>query len=378
MRFLRMPSSPTHWVEHIKNVMSHPRPGFSGWMSQTFLWWLSQPYGMVVALRNWAYDRRWLSVTQVAVPVISVGNLTVGGTGKTPAVMWIARWFREKDIRVSILSRGYGAGEADVNDEAKEMELRLPDVPHLQNPDRIASAQVATEELETQLIVLDDAFQHRKLHRDLNIVLIDALLPFGYEHLLPRGLLREPIRSLRRVDVVLVTRADQVDSQSLARIRNRVQLYAPKAAWVETEHRPVHLVNRSGETKPLEWIAGKKVFAFCGLGNPTGFFETLRGLEAQILERHAFPDHHPYRAEDLTQLRERAESLSGLDVLICTGKDASKIGVDRLGRIPLWSLQIELNIRSGREALEDRLQEIVQSIMQKDSAHDAWGPTTSP
>ena len=116
-------------------------------------------------------------------------------------VEWIARWFRRHNVRVSIVSRGYRAEEGGRNDEARELEQKLPDVPHVQNPDRVAAAQIAVEELETQLIVLDDGFQHRRLARDVDIVLLDALEPFGFEHVFPRGTLREPLAGLRRADV---------------------------------------------------------------------------------------------------------------------------------------------------------------------------------
>ena len=129
-------------------------------------------------------------------PVISVGNITTGGTGKTPMVAWLARWFRNQDVRVALVSRGYRAEAEGQNDEARELATLLPDVPHLQNPDRVAAARIAIDELETQLIILDDGFQHRRIHRDLEIVLIDALQPFGFGHVLPRGLLREPLRGL--------------------------------------------------------------------------------------------------------------------------------------------------------------------------------------
>ena len=133
--------------------------------------------------------------------MISIGNLTTGGTGKTPLVVWTARFLRAQDFRVAVVSRGYGMDSSDDpsetrNDEAMEMELRLPDVPHLQDPDRYRMATIAIEELDSQIILLDDGFQHRQLQRDLDIVLIDVINPFGYDRLLPRGLLREPLSSL--------------------------------------------------------------------------------------------------------------------------------------------------------------------------------------
>src|SRR5262249_5942270 len=142
------------------------------------------------------------------VPVVSVGNLTVGGTGKTPCVEYVARFYRQLDRRAAILSRGYGSAGGH-NDEALLLEENLPDVPHLQGADRVALAAAAVEELESEVLILDDGFQHRRLVRDLDVVLVDASNPWGYGYLLPRGLLREPKSSLRRASVVLLTRCDQ-------------------------------------------------------------------------------------------------------------------------------------------------------------------------
>ena len=169
----------------------------------------SIPYGAAVQAHNLAYDRGWLRVVRVPAPVVCVGNLTVGGTGKTPFVEHVAGFYRRRDVRVAVLSRGYGA-ETGPNDEALVLEENLPDVPHLQGKDRVALAFSAIEELDSELLVLDDGFQHRHLGRDLDLVLIDATAPWGYGRLLPRGLLREPRRGLRRAHLIALTRCDQV------------------------------------------------------------------------------------------------------------------------------------------------------------------------
>ena len=150
----------------------------------------SWPYGFATWARNRAFDRGWKTVHRAAVPVVSVGNLTLGGTGKTPCVEWVAKFFRERGVQVAIISRGYGA-EAGRNDEAMVLEENLPDVPHLQGADRVARAATAVEELESELLVLDDGFQHRRIHRDLDVVLIDATCPPTRDRLFPRGTLRE-------------------------------------------------------------------------------------------------------------------------------------------------------------------------------------------
>ncbi len=337
----------------VDRILSGKSTSITSSVMRAGLWCLSQPYSVAMQLRNLAYENGLFQSTRAELPVISVGNLTAGGTGKTPAVAYLALWFRARGVRVAILSRGYGALADGRNDEAKELELRLADVPHLQSPDRIASAQIAAQELGMQLVLLDDGFQHRRLKRDLDIVLLDAREPFGHGYLLPRGLLREPIRAIRRAHVVMATRADQVDAQRLADIRTRVQRFNPKAAWVEAEHAPTSLRNSEGEMLPTSWIAGKRVMAFCGIGNPESFFQTLRDQHAIIVDEMIFPDHHPYTATDLQSIERRIEN--GCDAIVCTGKDLAKIEMTQLGRYPLWSLDVELRIRAGEAILAEYL-----------------------
>jgi len=232
----------------------------------------------------------------MSVPVVSVGNLTLGGTGKTPLVEWIARWFRKRNVRVSIVSRGYGAEDGGRNDEARELEQKLPDVPHVQNADRVAAAKIAIEELETQLILLDDGFQHRRIGRDLDIVLLDALEPFGFEHVFPRGTLREPLRGLRRAGAVILSRADMLEPAEREKIRRRVEQLAPKAAWAEIRHAPLELLSVGGQVKPIDELCKVKIAAFCGVGNPAGFRHTLESCGFDMAGFREFPDHHRVRA----------------------------------------------------------------------------------
>ena len=358
-------------MRRVEELLSGRSNSLSSILMRAGLWCLSQPYSAVIWGRNLAYDRNWKKVGRTTVPVVSVGNLTAGGTGKTPAVAMLARWFRERNIRVGILSRGFGAGIDGRNDEAKELEVLLPDVPHLQKPDRLASAQIATEELGMQMLLLDDGFQHRKIHRDLEIVLLDAREPFGFGHLLPRGLLREPLRSLRRADSVMATRADQVEPQKLAEIRTRVQRYNPKAAWLESEHKPVRLRNSNGETRDINWLCGKNVLGTCGLGNPEGFIQTLQACGANLVASTTFPDHHNYSAQDIQLLGKQAsECAIKCDAILCSGKDLAKIDSMRIGQYELWSLDVEMTIRTGTAILEEYLERIVASVAVDGSEHD--------
>ncbi|XZE46310.1 tetraacyldisaccharide 4'-kinase [Pirellulaceae bacterium SH467] len=326
------------------------------------LWCASQPYAAAIWLRNLSFDRGIQKSQRVGVPVISVGNLTAGGTGKTPTVAWLAQWFRDRAVRVAILSRGYGAGPDGINDEAKELELRLRDVPHLQSPDRVASAKIAVEELDMQILLLDDGFQHRRIHRDLEIVLLDAREPFGYGHLLPRGLLREPLRSLKRADIVIATRSDQVDAQRLASIRTKVQRYNPKAAWLESRHRPLRLRNSQGAILDVDWLRDKRVVVVSGIGSPEAFHQTTESLGAILAGKITFPDHHLYHEGDIREIASRASDAGDCDVILCTGKDLAKIAVPAIESVPVWSLDVDLEITSGLEIFEDHLKEIIRQI----------------
>jgi tetraacyldisaccharide 4'-kinase len=315
------------------------------------LWLASLPYGLAVRLRNLAYDRGWKRSYRSGVPVVSVGNLTAGGTGKTPMVEFVARFYRQLDRRVAILSRGYGSDEGR-NDEALVLEENLPDVPHLQGPDRAALADVAVEELESEVLVLDDGFQHRRLARDLDLVLIDATDPWGGGHLLPRGLLREPPSGLRRADAVVLTRCDQAAPEALADLRRRVARLAPGKPVAEAVHRPETLVNSSGAAEALARLQERPVAGFCGIGNPEAFRRTLVDLGSRLVDFHTYPDHHAYGREDVDALRERARGLPCDALLVTTQKDLVKLRVDQLAGRPLWAVRVGLAFRSGQAEVE--------------------------
>jgi tetraacyldisaccharide 4'-kinase len=315
----------------------------------------SIPYGIAVRLRNLGYDRGWLKTYRVPAPVVCVGNLTVGGTGKTPFVEHVAGFYRRREVRVAVLSRGYGA-ETGPNDEALVLEENLPDVPHLQGKDRVALARSAIEELESELLVLDDGFQHRRLCRDLDLVLIDATAPWGYGRLLPRGLLREPPRGLRRAHLIALTRCDQVNETDKARLRQEVARLAPGVPVIETTHRPVELINSEAATASLETLRGSKVAAFCGVGNPESFRRTLTDCGADVIAFRAYPDHHAYTRVDVDDLRTWARGLSSDCHVVVTQKDVVKLRLSRLGDLPLWSLRIRLHVETGADELERLLE----------------------
>ena len=354
-----MPSSA--WFQE---VVSERATGLRASSARALLAALEPIYSAVVTSKNARFDSGRLQQTKVDAPVVSVGNLTVGGTGKTPLVCWLAEWFQAHGTPVTLISRGYRAKAGHPNDEALELAARLPNIPHLQNPDRIAAAKEALKAKSQQVFILDDAFQHRRIARDLDIVLLDALQPFGYGRLLPRGLLREPVDSLSRAHVVALSRSDAVDESSRAAIRQRVEAIAPRAVWLELAHRPTGFVNpqAAGQRQRIEALRGKRVAAFCGIGNPPGFKHTLRGLGLEIADFRAFADHYSYPAVSLTHLEAWIRSLGKLDAVVCTQKDLVKIPRDSLAGLPLWAVEIELEIIAGREQLEASLEPLAARV----------------
>lgn len=317
-------------------------------------------YGAAVQWRNSVFDRGWYRVHRAGVPVVSVGNLTTGGTGKTPLVAWLVQRLEQLGASPAILSRGYRAVDAHANDEKLVLDRLCPGVPHIQNPDRVAGAATALADGVCNLLVLDDGFQHRRLHRDLDLVLIDALNPWGYGQLLPRGLLREPISSLRRAGVVVITRADQADAAALQAIRDVITRHTP-APIAEAAFVPTRLVNAAGDTAPLSLLHQKRIGACCGIGNPQAFLRTLTALGAppEIQNFRTYPDHHHYSACDQADLGDWSR-LQGLELLVVTQKDLVKLPVTHLGRVPLWAVEIGAEFRSGGDAVETLLKALVR------------------
>ncbi len=315
-------------------------------------------YRVAVAGRAVAFDRGWKAIHRADLPVISVGNITLGGTGKTPMVEWVARRLRERGLRVAILSRGYGGTEG-LNDEGRVLEANLPDVPHLQARDRVALARVAAEELESEVAVLDDGFQHRRLARDLDIVLLDALDPFGLGRLFPRGLLREPVRSLRRAEIVVLSRADLVEPGFRHEVRQLAERRAGPLRWVEARQAPLDLVDHDVVSSPLDVLTGVRAVAFCGLGNPEGFRRTLSRLDVDVTSFLTFPDHHPYDRGDVSTLRRWAREHRA-ELALTTQKDLVKLRMPTLDEVPLRALRIGLDVLEGQHLLVEALDAIVQ------------------
>lgn len=319
-------------------------------------------YGLAMWLRRRAYHGSLARIHSMGAPAFSVGNITAGGTGKTPMVEWLVRWLIEHGKRPAVLSRGYGAkaGSGGANDEAAMLSRSLPDVAHYADPDRVRGGRKAVDE-GADCLVLDDGFQHLRAARDVNIVLVDSLDPFGGRRLLPAGTLREPLSALADADAVVLTRTDLVDADALEALRETVRRLAPDTIVCETQHEPVGLVDvGGGDTAPPEELADRRVAVFCGIGNPHGFLKTVQALGAHVVAARFLPDHFDYDERTLRQIAAECAQ-DGADAVVTTAKDAVKIGARWPGPVPLKALHANIVFTSGREKLEVLLKDALAS-----------------
>jgi tetraacyldisaccharide 4'-kinase len=315
-----------------------------------FLAVLSFIYAGCIRFRNLLYDISMIKAERVDAPVISVGNITVGGTGKTPLVLRMAEEALRRGRKPGVVARGYGgAGSKDgLNDEGRMLLKSLPGMALALNPDRRLGARALLEEHGVHLILMDDGFQHRRLSRDLDVVVLDASLPFGFGRVLPAGLLREPMAALRRAHAFVLTRCDQVDGAEVQRVEARLDAIAPGIPIYKTVHAPLGLERiDSSVTEKAEALAGERVFLCSGIASPHAFERTIEALGAKVLGHAVFPDHHLYRATDLQEVARRANTC-GADRMVTTAKDAVKLeGLPESTRF--WVLEIGLTFLEGED-----------------------------
>jgi tetraacyldisaccharide 4'-kinase len=308
---------------------------------ESLLWPLSLPYGAAAHLRRRLYRKGILNQQRLPGVVISVGNLTVGGTGKTPMVLWIAERLAEKGKRVGILTRGYkggqGANGEATSDEAELLRERLGDRVMIGvGPDRYAKGQELSRR-GVKWFVLDDGFQHLQLARDIDIVLIDAQNPFGGGRVFPAGRLREPRTALSRADAIVITRSTRAP--------------AVEAAIGRDSNAPVFYAQTRLDSVMGVWSEGlgdgearrRKLFAFCGIGNPSAFVADLRDWGFEIAGHRFFPDHNRYSPKQASEI-EREASAAGATGLICTEKDVFNLSGVHWRSFDLFVCRISLQI----------------------------------
>jgi tetraacyldisaccharide 4'-kinase len=279
----------------------------------------------VAALRHFAFDRGLLAAHRLGATVVSIGNLTVGGTGKTPAVAWLCERARAHGRRPGVLARGYGrAAGAALNDEGEMLQRRLPWLLQEQDPDRLAAGGKLVGR-GVDYVVLDDGFQHRRLRRDLDIVCLDAARPFGNGMCLPAGDLREARSGLRRAGLVLLTRSDSLAADELGdRIAGVRELAGRAVPIFATSHAPVDVVAQpSGAPSPLASLAGRRVALLSGIARPASFRRTVEGLGAEVVADLRHPDHHRFTAAELAAAA-RAAAAAGA-ILVTTEKDDARM-----------------------------------------------------
>ena len=330
-------------------------------------------YAAVAAARNRMFEAGLRKSHRLPRPVVSVGNITTGGTGKTPVVRWLAERLRDHGRRVAILARGYGARAGRAGDEQVMLDCLLNDssaeaqrVALLANPDRVAAAtQFLRERPETDAFVLDDGFQHRRLARDLDVLLVSATSPFGYGHVLPRGMLREPLRGLGRAGAVIITHADQAPAGELDAIEREVRPFNPHAPVYRAVH--AHAALRRGpehESRPMEELRGANWFALCGIGDPKTFLRQLQSVGGRCAGHRWFADHHRYTDADLADVRREARS-AGADALVTTEKDWAKLkNLAGAGDadLPIWRVDVRVRFLDDGES---RLWEQVRAVVDR-------------
>ena len=358
----------------------------------------SRLYERAVQTRLGLYRRRLLRAQELGCPVVSIGNLTVGGTGKTPVAEMLARELQNRGRRVAILSRGYKSvprpfmqrlrnklfkhldlfpprivsdgrkvllDSRRAGDEPHMLAKNLPGVCVLVDKDRVKSGLHALRHFDSDLLLLDDGLQYQRLRHRIDVVLVDRQSPFGNEHLLPRGTLREPPRNLRRASYIIVTKCGpEPDEELLTRVRklNRT------AAIIECNHAPRHWEDiKTGEKFPLEHLRGRHVGAMSGIARPESFEEGVRALGANVEITKAFADHHRFTKKEILRFLEWCDRRS-LDALVTTEKDAVRFPDIDHPPVPMLFLRVEIEILRGREHWEELLSRLAGAPLKNGGA----------
>jgi len=321
---------------------------------------LSLPYGGAVRARSLFYSLGLLKTRALPCPVISIGNITVGGTGKTPLVMALAKGLMEKGISVAILSRGYKGkriskpivsdGKAiflspeESGDEAFLMARACRGIPVLVGKDRFVNGRIALQRFRVKGLLLDDGYQHLALHRNINILLVDSHMGFGDGTLLPRGILREPLSHLRRADLFLLTKVE--NPQTVQPLERKIHQIHPSSQVFHSQYEPVSLVSPNDDEEELDSLKGRKVIALSGIANPVYFSSMLRKCGAEIIGEAVFPDHHPYTPEDLSSVEEKSKRA---DCIVATEKDMVKLKELDIRHLPIRALRVKVKIWEEEE-----------------------------
>jgi len=364
----------TPFRQKIERVMMSGYPSDPAF-SSLFEWFLyagSKIYGLVVQLRVFVYHRGLFKRKRLSCKVISIGNITVGGTGKTPMVYYVAKLLRELKHDVAVISRGYGGSaqeEGGIVSDGKAMFMdvqasgdepgllgsQLEGVPVLVGKDRYRTGMLAIETFGTTVLIMDDGFQHLPLRRDLDLLLIDSVRPFGNGHCLPRGILREPPGQVRRAGVFILTR--WMETEKSDRWVGELTAGARGRPVFRCRHVPDSLLIAGGrEAVGLDYLKGRRVFVFSGIVQNDSFLETVLSLDAEVVGSSEFGDHHRYTDVDLRLIWDKA-TRSNAESIITTEKDYTNISTEVPSIPELLVLGISISFGEDKEAFENYLKD---------------------
>lgn len=375
------------WQEYLYDVVYGKSKGLGPGLMRGFLYGLSLIYCSAVRLSLSLYRLGILRTEYLPCKVISLGNITVGGTGKTPTAQALAAAIRDAGYKVAILNRGYRAKSKErvglvsdgkkihmtaeeAGDEAYLLAKNLPGVPVLIGKRRAVTGRYAVDKFGVDVVILDDGYQHWRLHRDIDIVLVDVTNTFGNNYVLPRGTLREPLKNLRRAHAFLLTKVDQTDYNAKEKLKRFLRKINPRAVITESVHDPRYLYhleqwfNRGAGNLPKEPdIVKRQLLTFCGIGNPKSFENTLVGMGAICTSSIRYPDHHKYTLEDMHHIMQEALT-HRVDYIVTTEKDAVKIPPgfirDVDWPVPMLILGIEVKMTEGNEELMQLIRNTVK------------------
>ena len=350
----------------LKDIMSGKDRSLAANLSRMGLSTLSVGYHAVTSARNVLFNHGLRRPAKLPRPTISIGNITTGGTGKTPMVVAAAKRLIEVGQQPAVLLRGYRAdNQTGLSDEAQQLADELgSSVPVMPNPSRAQGAALVIEKYpNTTVFLLDDGFQHRQAHRDLDLVLIDATEPFGYDHLLPRGMLRESLQSLRRADGIIITRCDMINPDALTSLDQQIKKITGRPPIAHTTHSWSGFKHNS-QTLPLDHLQAQPVVGVSAIGNPGAFERMLQDTVGRVIKHHRFDDHHPYTHQQLASILNEAHT-SGASAVVTTEKDWVKWrpildehATDRPNKVPILRPVMGIGFLTGRDAFNTMLNRV--------------------
>lgn len=347
---------------------------FDNKILRVFFFPISIIYGLIIWFRNLLYDLKIFPIYKLDnVKIFSIGNITVGGTGKTPFCKYLAQYLQNRGLKVVILSRGYkrqSQGTITVSDGVKVLVTpqqagdepyllasELTTVPVVVEADRYQGALFVQQKFNPDVILLDDAFQHRRFFRDLDIVLVDATRGFGNSLLLPAGVLREPLHHLKRADLICLTRVDQSNENKalIKKIQNITD-----CPMIKADHKPSQLFQfNSTKPIPLSFLKVKRVILFSGIANPVSFEGSVLNLGANVADFAKFPDHHQFTSKDIAFILAKAKQHNA-DIILTTQKDYVRLIQQNYAENIFYYLTIEIKILAGQKILDDQIADLSQ------------------